>query len=171
MNIKLILPDIKPFSVNNAYYRNRKHNAQARKWRATVLKSLLPYKADFERLRAAFDPSKHSLFVSITVYYPSKKFFVQSKPTKGQLSAKTMDLTNTEKLLIDLIFHPKFSSNTWLKERKGQEIRLYESLSELCNLAIDDRFISDLKSEKRPNNDETYRTEVRISLVPLSSLS
>jgi hypothetical protein len=169
MNINLILPNIKPFSSNNAYYKNRKHNAQARKWRATVLKALLPFKGDFERMRDAFNPSLHSLFVSITVYYPSKKFFVQSKPNKGNLSAQTMDLTNTEKLLIDLIFHPKFSSNTWLRERRGDEIGLYKGFTELTNLAIDDRFISDLKSEKRPS-EEGYSTEVRISLIPLSTL-
>jgi Holliday junction resolvase RusA-like endonuclease len=148
MQCKLILNLIKPFSVNGAYWKNRKHNKACKAWKVTVLEALnSPSNASqLKSLVQVFDPALHAFYATITVYYPTKKFFIQGKNSKnpqGSISSKTMDLTNTEKLLIDLIFNH--------------------------TLQIDDRYITDLKSEKRPSN-EGHSTEVHLSLVPLSSL-
>jgi len=148
MQIKLILNSIKPFSVNSAYWKNRKHNKACKEWKVTVLEALnsLHNASQMKSLVQVFDCSLHALYATITVFYPTKIFFIQGdqgKNPKGSISSKTMDLTNTEKLLVDLVFNH--------------------------TLNIDDRYISDLKSEKRPSK-EGYRTEIVISLIPLSTL-
>jgi hypothetical protein len=63
-----------------------------------------------------------------------------------------MDLSNVEKLLIDLIFDSRFDGRTI----DGQLI---------SNLAIDDKFITDLLSIKRPA--DKHSIQVYISLLPL----
>lgn len=148
MQITITLPNIKPFSINNTYTRNVKYKSNAfNKWRKTVLEALnCPSNlSQCQSLADTFNPALHSFYVTITVFYPTEKFFVQGskgKSPKGAISSRTMDLTNTEKVLIDLIFNKTIS--------------------------IDDRYISDLKSEKRPS--EGFKTLVRISLVPLNSI-
>jgi len=148
MQVKLILNSIKPFSINGAFWKNRKHNKACKEWKVTVLEALnSPLNASqVKSLSQVFDCSLHALYATITVFYPTKTFFIQGKKGKnpqGSISSKTMDLTNTEKLLVDLVFNH--------------------------TLNIDDRYITDLKSEKRPSK-ESYKTEIVISLIPLSTL-
>lgn len=91
---------IKPFSVNCYHYATRKvKTADARAWECTVLEALADVKElsvladDWRRLGGYFN-------ISIHCFYPPFIFYTQS----GEISAKTIDVTNFEKPLQDLIF-------------------------------------------------------------------
>lgn len=168
MYIEIVL-NIKPFSINNAFLRNRKYSKGARTYRFNVLKALQEKSnaAKLKQVRDAFDPLKHSFQVELTSYYPESTFFNK----KGSVSAKTMDLTNTEKLLVDCLFSQKYTDPKWLQSRKGFERGLYLPFSELQNVGHDDRYITDLKSLKRASEAPEPYQKIRILILPLASLS
>ena len=172
MYIEIRLP-IKPFSINKAFLRNRKYSKAARQFRFDVLKELQTpsNKAKLDSISKAFDPKKHSFAVILTSYYPESTFFNQ----RGTVSARTLDLTNTEKLLVDCFFSPKYDTPKWLKERKGFERALYSPFKSLTNLKHDDVFITDLRSLKvpfcpSPEQSTPYQV-VRISIIPFPCIS
>ena len=164
MYIEIRLP-IKPFSINQAYLRNRKYSKAARLFRFEVLKELQTpvNKAKLESISKAFLPEKHSFSVTLTSYYPESTFFNK----RGTISARTMDLTNTEKLLIDCFFSPKYDTPKWLNSRKGFERQLYSPFKALYNITHDDVFITDLRSLKVPSrdSDEPFQV-VRVDIIP-----
>ena len=167
MRIKLTI-NVPPFSINKAFLRNRSYSKPARLWRHKVITSLQEplNKSAMAHIASIFDKSLHTLSVTYISYYPRKVFTTK----EGHLSHRTMDLTNTEKLLQDIICDKKYSSGKFLRTRKGWERSLYAPLSSISNLDIDDTFISDLKSEKRPTESLTAHQEVHISIVPLTSI-
>lgn len=99
-----------------------------------------------QELKEEFDPTKHCIKVEITCYYPHEIFFTK----KGTISAKTFDLSNVEKPIVDVIFLEKYATNT------------------IKNLGIDDKFITDLNSKKRPSSEHSIN--IRIQLDDLESL-
>lgn len=168
MYIEIVL-NIKPFSINKAFLRNRTYTKAARTFRFQVLSALQasPNASKLKLIREAFIPDKHSFSVSLTSFYPLATFFNK----KGTISAKTMDLTNTEKLLIDCLFSQKYTSDKWLQSRKGFERELYSPFSALQNVGYDDVYITDLKSLKRANKEASEPFQlVRIDIIPLNSL-
>lgn len=146
------LPGLKPFSVNASYVRTfggvAKSNG-AREFCAQIFNHLHNQAAQekLTALRALFDPQKHAYEVSITAYYPADEFYTK----KGQISNKTIDMSNGEKLIIDCFFLPKFCS---------------EPFPYGCqNLECDDRFINTLVSHKKVG--ATRAIEVCIKIVEL----
>ncbi len=91
----------KPFSVNAYHYRDKRHKtAEARAWEAQVLslleeheKSLLEIASDFNKIGGGFR-------VHFSAIYPPHIFYNKA----GGISSKTIDITNFEKPLLDLIF-------------------------------------------------------------------
>lgn len=105
--------------------------------------------AKFEKLRSKFDPIKHAYQVSFLWNYPASKFYTK----KGDISSRTMDLSNIEKGLIDLIFLSKYFDKP---NPQGCQ-----------NLNIDDRYINRLVSEKRASEDGSQFVDVEIKIVDL----
>lgn len=99
-----------------------------------------------QELKDEFDPTKHCIKVDITCYYPREVFFTK----KGTISAKTFDLSNVEKPIVDVIFLEKYATQT------------------IKNIGIDDKYITDLNSKKRPSIEHSIN--IRIQLDNLQSL-
>lgn len=132
--IEFFLP-IKPFSVNAYRYRDQRFKTkEARDWEVEVKVLLEEFEKDFSELKEDFDNANGELHVSLCAVYPPHTFYNKS----GGISAKTIDITNFEKPLIDLIF----------KETIG----------------IDDRFITHLISTKQPG--ASLGILVKIALLP-----
>lgn len=129
------LPGMRPFSVNSTYHMSqfgRHKTSGANEWTSQLFHKLnnqTDLKALAE-LRSAFDPSQHSYHVHLVWVHPEAELLTK----KGQMSAKSVDLTNCEKLIVDCLFLPKHYN----------EATPYG----LENLNIDDRYISRLTSEK-----------------------
>ena len=167
MQIKLNI-NVPPFSINKAFLRNRKYSKPARLYRFNVLEALQEplNKSAMAYIASHFDKLHHTFSVTYITYYPIKTFLTKA----GYLSHRTMDLTNTEKMLQDLVFDIKYNNGKFLSSRTGFEVPLYASLKSISNVGIDDTFISDLRSLKRPTSLKRAYQEVLISIVPLKSI-
>ena len=145
MKVKFNL-NVPPFSINKMYYATVKtRTKEARLWSEDVLnelKSKPGLQKTFKRMRDAFDPAKHSFHITLKYHYPKEIFYT----VKGYVSAGTMDQSNVEKPLIDLLFLPKYGD---------------------LNLGIDDRYITSLYSEKVPCEDGDSWVSVMIKLVSI----
>lgn len=99
MTINFKLP-MRPFSINQAYSRDIRFKTAAYKsWASEALHrlSLIPELATMGKQHKA----KGGTFeVSIVVVYPESEFYNKS----GAVSSKIQDLSNFEKLLLDLIW-------------------------------------------------------------------
>lgn len=100
-------------------------------------------------LREQFDANKHSYEVTFTAYYPRNTYFTK----QGRISSKTMDLSNFEKPLLDLIFLPKYHNSFFPYG---------------CpNLNVDDKLVSKLTSSKKSCDNLDITIEVQINIIPL----
>jgi hypothetical protein len=100
--------------------------------------------ANLKQLREAFDPQLHCYAIDLTFYYEHADFYTK----KGQVSSKTQDLSNCEKILIDCICLPKFFTE-------------YPPYG-IENLNVDDRFVVDLVSRKRPADKQAVHFTISI---------
>jgi len=98
MYINFVLPG-PAFSINQAYSRDIRYKTTAYKgyaqgtlYRLGTIPGLLDMALDYK--------PGDTFFVKIGLEYPRDFFYNE----KGFISAKTLDLTNCEKLLVDLIF-------------------------------------------------------------------
>ncbi len=136
--IEIELP-IKPFSVNAYRYRDQRFKTkEARAWEEQLKGLLEEYAKQFNELKTDFDANGGTFHVWITATYPPHVFNNKS----NNVSAKTIDITNFEKPLIDMIF----------KECIG----------------VDDRYITQLLSTKACGYDTSLR--VKIVYLPKSLL-
>lgn len=104
---KEIVLNIKPYSVNSMYYGDaRTQRSEFKDWTYQVFHELSNAKnlAAMKAIREAFNSDKNSFKIRIVAYYPESVF----RTKDGRISARTVDLTNFEKPLIDLIFDKKF---------------------------------------------------------------
>lgn len=139
-----------PFSINKAYYkRSKTRTAECREWGDNILIQLQnpAIQAMFELVREVL-PEHPLLGIMIEFQSPVDVLYTKS----GDISRRSMDLSNIEKLLIDLIFDPRFDGRII----KDQKVR---------NLAIDDKFIVDMHSSKRESPDEDFHILVDIYIV------
>lgn len=124
--LEITLKNTKSFSINNYYIgRLRVRSPEARKWGQEIHDKLVVYKQDFEKFRSGFDAKHHALHIEITRYLPN--LYNES----GTINHQSMDCSNTEKSLIDIVTGSKYFE-------RG-----------LCTLNIDDKFIVRMVSEKR----------------------
>lgn len=130
-----------PFSTNSAFYkRSFTRTKECREWGDDILCQLQKpqIQADLEALRLAYAASpKAGLAVNIVYHIPQSKFYTN----KGFISRRSQDLSNVEKLLIDLVFDPRFDG----RDVDGKPVR---------NLNMDDKLITLLCSEKVPTERE-----------------
>lgn len=138
-----------PFSVNKAHYRNGNRTKECRAWGDLILEQLAPFEDEIETFRASFDKLNQSLNTELIFLYPSSILLTK----KGYVSRRSSDLSNIEKMLVDLIFDPKFF------ERGAN------------NLNLDDTLVTSQISKKRLSPDDSYQIIVNITISPLSNLS
>jgi len=140
---------IKPYSVNKYFYGNRAvKRREAVQWETCMIELLRPeeYQNAFKELKEQFNPKEHCLTVEIICYYPKEILITK----KGNLSSKAFDISNTEKPIIDVIFLEKYATST------------------INNVGIDDKYIVDMVSKKRPSNK--HKIKVNIQLKSLQYL-
>ena len=139
MKYKLILNGGKGFSINSAYYRKSfAKTVECRRWESIILAKLTTpgNREILSRLRESSNISKFGYGIYIKYEIPAENFWNQ----KMTISRKSMDLSNVEKLLIDLIFGDA-----------------------KVGIGVDDTNIVQLVSEKHPST--TYRITVQIKLI------
>lgn len=124
MTVKFCLP-IKPFSINRMSYRDQRFRTQEYQlWATTALAHMreMPECEELMKLKDAFNP-KRSFYVQIINYYPGYLFF----NAKGEISAKTIDMSNSAKPLIDLLFGDILDINDRYITRLDEHKRAGES--------------------------------------------
>ena len=145
----------KPFSVNKAYYKNRQLTQEARTWREDFLLQLQTPEAlqQIQSLKQAWNSQKHALSVSYDFFYPYNLLLTK----KGEVSKRSMDLTNIEKLVQDNLFEHRYNG----REIDGIIIE---------NFDIDDKFIVSLQSRKLGHNLPHHEILITVQLCPLESI-
>jgi len=143
---------VKPLSINSAYYKNRQYTNAARAYREDFL---LQLQSDYNQKQLKsftklFNKSKHCIDTTYEFFYPKAKLFTKA----GHISSRSCDLTNIEKLPQDFIFNTKYLE----REIDGVLIN---------NLNLDDVFITALHSFKRLSTDNKYYLFVTIKLLSL----
>lgn len=131
-------------------YRDKRHKtAEAHEWSHTVLHYLSqePNKQSLKELREHFEPKKHAYKLDLTFYYPHEILHTKD----GRISAKSHDISNIEKPLIDLIFLPKYFDQT---PPYGAQ-----------NLKIDDKYILEMTSRKKAATE--HGIDVNIEIIEL----
>jgi len=153
--IKKFVLNVKPFSINQVHYRDGKRKTvECREWECTIFNALSApaILKDMAELKTAFDPVKHAFAVKLTCYYPKEMFITQN----GNISAKTMDITNWEKPLIDLIFLDKYD--------------VAAPPLGIKNIQVDDKYIASMQSRKRSHEGAGTRIEVVVRIISLLGL-
>ena len=146
----------KPFSVNKAYYKNRQLTQEARQWREDFLLQLQTSEVlqKIQSLKKEFHSKKHALSVSYDFFYPYELLLTK----KGEVSRRSMDLTNIEKLVQDNLFESRYNG----REIDGVIIE---------NFDIDDKFIVCLHSRKLGHAQPHHEILITVQLVSLKSLT
>lgn len=140
-----------PFSINNAYNTNHTRNRKCRKWGDNILEQLQAEHIQKQLLELHYQKPK-SLSVSLRFLYPKDYLYTKSSGFKD-ISKRSMDLSNIEKLLIDLIFDSRFNERG-LKTGKG--------IIEITNLNLDDKLITRLCSSKELSPSGLHQIHVSI---------
>lgn len=122
---------------------------EAKEWTYNIIHHLAsPSNAlCFESIRSSFDRKIHGISATITYYYPSSKLFTK----KDEISSKSLDITNVEKPLIDIIFLPHYYDKEFPYGFK--------------NLNLDDKFLVECNSKKALSPDQTHYIKVELSIV------
>lgn len=148
---KLTLPGVKPYSLNSAYYKKTFNmTKECRDWRKTVIRALKApeNQSVMDSIRDIFVPDIHGVVAKINYGIVYTSYFT----VKGDVSAKSMDLSNVEKLLIDIIFDERFFTR-----------------GEIRNCNINDKYILRLNSEKNPSLSSSI--EVLLYVYPRTTLA
>ena len=101
-----------PFSVNAMYYKKTfNRTREAREWATIVFGELEKPHAQqqMELFRKAFDDKTEGVRLILTFYYPRDIILTKA----GYVSSRSMDLTNVEKPLQDLIFDKKYNARKY----------------------------------------------------------
>ncbi len=144
---------VKLVSINNFYYNERRHGLkpEAKEMQYKIFHTIMQpeIQAQFEALRAEFDPTKHVYAVEITQYVP-KNVLVNKA---GTISAKSIDISNSEKGLVDCLFLSKFYGDNVPYQAR--------------NLNTDDRYLVDMRSVKRVSETDKFYVHVYLYLIDL----
>lgn len=124
---------IRPMSINSYYYASKKiKTPEARKWEAEVLSHLEDHKQLLD-MAAAHKENGGTFRVSLSVSYPVPVYYNKAK----EISSATMDVSNTEKVLIDRIFGDF--------------------------MGVNDKFITEMYSTKGPGGSYGVRVELELN--------
>lgn len=142
-----------PFSINNYLYsRTMTRTKEARAWGEDIHKQIMfnkPLCEQFTKMYNKFNPVENTFNIELVHSIPHNKYYTKA----GNISKASMDLSNIEKPLIDLIFSEKY------RERDHVPV-----------LGVDDCFISSMISKKIPGNADENRIYVSIKMVSLDKL-
>lgn len=154
------ISNVKPISVNKAYYKTKKVlTLEGRRFRKRLLLSIAhseEIKAGLAALSSQFDKEKHYLAFDVTFLIPKGLFYTKN----NYISRMSGDLDNQLKLLTDFLCNEK-NANRRFSGGKHPKI---------VNLGIDDQFIADYTARKRESHNPDYHLDISISLVPLEVL-
>ncbi len=123
--------------VYGRLYGTPTRSPEARYWAGEIFGEL---NSEYNQSQVAlfkqeFDASNMGIGVEIIVYYPEDKLFTK----KGAISSRSMDCSNFEKPLIDVLFDKRFSTRT---VPEGAP-----------NLELNDKLILSLNSVKFPSKE------------------
>ncbi len=133
----------RPFSINSMYYRSGSRTKEARNWGDNILDQVqkLNLSSKFKLFREKYNKKIHGISVTYLFGIKKSRFFNKD----GDISIRSMDLTNVEKPLTDLLFAEKY------RDRDGIE-----------NVAIDDRFICEVRSKKFAADIDSIKVSISI---------
>jgi len=141
-----------PFSTNSAYHkRSFTRTTECRAWGDRILGQISSSKdlqQGFKAFRKYFCPKSHGIAVELLFHIPHNIYFTKS----GTLKLQKKDLSNIEKLLIDLIYDKRFND------------RFVDSMP-VSNLNLDDKYNISLHSAQVPS--ESYFIDVSLTVVNL----
>lgn len=138
--------DAPPFSINKAHYRNGQRTTACRKWGDKLLKDLSVREDDVIEFRNKFNLQKHCLTITILHLLPKSKLFT----LEGRISLTSNDLSNIEKMLIDILFDKRFDD-------RGN-----------TNVCLNDALLVDMKSYKRESPDNEYHIFASIEIEDMN---
>jgi len=141
------------FSINDAYYRRGNRTVNYRKWTDDIHRQISSLGC-IERFKKVFDKKEHFLTVDIVRYIPESLFYNKD----GSIKINTLDLSNTEKTIIDVIFDKKYQDR---QLKTGGTIKTLE---------CDDKAICKLTSVKLPHTSKEYVTSFVVTIYELSHL-
>jgi hypothetical protein len=150
-----------PYSLNKAYYLKSFNNKSAtkirtkecREWGDRVMAQLQPLMETTKLFKSAFDEKVHALKIELAFYIPSSKFYTKA----GHISIAASDITNIEKLLVDLLFDERFNGR-------------YIDGSEFSNFNINDKFIVEMRSRKIPSKRD-YKIKIIVEIIEKPEIS
>lgn len=156
MTKHFVLRDLKPFSINATYFRG--HHGVVKTGGATDWTYQVFHQLDSENnqvalreLREFFNPKQHVYTLELCAVYPASEFITKA----GEVSAKTQDITNWEKGLVDCFFLPKHFDRPAPYGVK--------------NLNIDDKYVVSCKSTKASSGSSERGLLVTITIEPLAA--
>lgn len=141
----------KPFSINQMYYGDGRNKTQkAREWSYKIFHALNSEENQekLKNLRDHFKILDHVYHVEIDFQFP-KKMLVKKD---GSISAKSQDITNMEKTIIDLFFLPKYFEKS--------------SPYGVKNLNVDDKYLTQCLSKKTLSDSDEYKITLRLEILP-----
>lgn len=151
MKAKFTIP-LEPFSVNRTYCRDRRHKTQDfRDWELAAVNAFaLPaVQQKLDKIRSAFNASKHGFVVRFKYMYPAAVLFNK----QGQISSRAEDLSNVEKPLLDVLFLPKYH---------------VQPFPWGCpNVNADDKYVLRLTSSKTVSPNNNHYIEISIAIIDL----
>lgn len=133
-----------PFSINGAYYSNRGKTEACRYWQDGVIFELRKenVQKELQKILDAYDEKRHCFRVAYHFLLPKSKLLT----AKNQISKRSADLTNIEKLLQDTIFEPRYSDR-------------------VRNLGINDGLVVDQRSSKTCSPDANSWIRIELELL------
>lgn len=153
MKRKIIIP-MKSISNNSISQRDQRFKSDSFKdWMPKICAHLRKENNSktLTDLRENFNFKKNYAIVKMTMYYPEEVFFTKG----GWISKYTIDKSNDEKALLDILFNKDFRNKN-------------KPLS-APNIESDDCYVADLISKKRPIRGD-FLTEIEIEIKDIQEL-
>ena len=118
------------------------------------MEEILRYKDQLKVMADEFDKQQHCLSLTLIYYQPKDILFTKN----GHVSRRSQDLSNVEKMLVDIICDPRFN---------GREI----GSQSFQNLDCDDTAVVQLLSMKRECASDRFLIEVELCVHELEELN
>jgi Holliday junction resolvase RusA-like endonuclease len=155
---------VKPVSINDAYYRAGQLKAGSRQYRYELLTQLLAFKESIisfrEQALDLINNAGYALNLHIVHLVPNDTFYNK----KGQISMRSGDTDNYSKLLQDFLFNPRYCSDSASYSKDNFTLK---DDQKPYNIGIDDRFIQTIVATKQPHAGDRWQIEIKVSVLPI----